>query len=54
MNLQSVVENLLRDTLDTSLPLFIPELILCGTIVAMLLFRLFARRGGNVPFFLVP
>lgn len=52
MNLQSIVDNLVSDTVNASLPLFIPELILCGTIVLMLLFRVFTSRGGSVPFWL--
>jgi NADH-quinone oxidoreductase subunit N len=52
MNLQSIVDNLIQDTLQTSLPLFVPELILCGTIVLMLLFRVFTLRGSAIPFWL--
>lgn len=41
MNFHSLVDSLLTDTLEISLPLFRPELILCGTIVVMLLVRVF-------------
>ncbi len=50
MNLQSLFDSLLSDTLETSLPLFRPELVLCGTIVLMLLVRLF-RGDEKAPFF---
>ena len=46
MNFHTLIENLLTDTLDVSLPLFGPELILCATIVLMLLVRVF--RGGEL------
>ena len=39
MNLSSIVDNLITDTLETSLPLFWPELILCACIVLMLLLK---------------
>ncbi len=45
MNLQTLIDSLLSDTLQTSLPLFQPELALCGTIVLLLLVRVF--RGGE-------
>lgn len=38
--MQSIVENLVYDTLAVSLPLYWPELILCVTIVALLLARM--------------
>lgn len=40
MNLNTLTQSLIDDTL-ASLPLFLPELILCGTILVMLLARLF-------------
>ena len=40
MNLQFVVDNLVSNTLDTSLPLFKPELVLCATIVVLLVTRI--------------
>lgn len=40
MNLSNVVDNLISDTLETSLPHFKPELVLCACIVVMLLFRI--------------
>jgi len=39
VNLTTLVNDLLSDTLETSLPLFRPELALCGTIVLLLLVR---------------
>ncbi len=41
MSFQALVDNLLSDTLQVSLPLFRPELAICATIVVMLLVRLF-------------
>ena len=52
MNLPSIVDTLLSDTLVTSLPLFRPELALCATIVLMLLVRVF-RGGQHIPSFLL-
>jgi NADH-quinone oxidoreductase subunit N len=52
VNLQSIVDNLLNDTLQVSLPLFRPELALCATIVAMLLVRVF-RWGEKIDPFLI-
>lgn len=52
MNLPSIVDKLLSDTLETSLPLFRPELVLCATIVLMLLVRVF-RGGQYLPSFLI-
>ncbi|MGI9457640.1 MAG: NADH-quinone oxidoreductase subunit N [Aeoliella sp.] len=46
MTFQSLVDNLVYDTLDVSLPLYWPEMVLCATIVILLLARLvkgFAR-----------
>ena len=43
MALETLVNNLSNDTFTISLPLFKPELILCGTIVVLLLARLFAE-----------
>ncbi len=49
---QSLVDNLIADTLDVSLPLFRPELVICATIIVMLLVRLF-RLGEKIdPFWL--
>jgi len=44
VNLHENIEVLLHDTLDVSIPLFAPELILCATIVLMLLIRVFNLR----------
>ncbi len=52
MSLQEFINNLLGDTLDTSLPLFRPELVICGTIVVMLLVRLFRWTAWLHPFWL--
>jgi NADH-quinone oxidoreductase subunit N len=40
MNFETLLDALIRDTTGKSLFLFAPELTLCGTIVALLLFRL--------------
>jgi len=47
MSFQTLVNNLITDTSDVSLPLFRPELIICATIVVMLLVRLF-RVGEKI------
>jgi NADH-quinone oxidoreductase subunit N len=52
MPLSSLVDNLIRDTVETSLPLFRPELAICATIVALLFVRLF-RVGGKIDPFLL-
>lgn len=52
MNLQTLVENLLSDTLKVSLPHFKPELVLCATIVLMLFARVF-RLGEKIDMFWV-
>lgn len=52
MNLHTLVDTLLTDTLETSLPLFRPELVLCVTIVLMLLVRIFPG-GSRVPSFVL-
>jgi NADH-quinone oxidoreductase subunit N len=52
VNLPSIVDKLLSDTLETSLPLFRPELVLCATIVLMLLVRVF-HGGQYLPSFLI-
>lgn len=41
MSFQALVDHLLSDTLQVSLPLFRPELVICATIVLMLLVRVF-------------
>jgi len=46
MSFEALVNHLTNDTLQVSLPLFRPELILCATIVVMLLVRVF--RFGNL------
>ena len=52
MNLQFLIDELLKDTLEGSLPLFQPELALCATIVLLLLVRVF-RGGERIPSFLL-
>ena len=52
MNLQILIDSLLSDTLEISLPLFLPELALCATIVLLLLVRVF-RGGEHIPSFLL-
>ena len=42
MNFDSILNALIEETTNTSLPLFSSELVLCGTIVLMLLVRLFS------------
>lgn len=51
MSLHSLVENLMSDTLRVSLPRFVPELIICATIVVMLLVRIFRFSERIDPFF---
>jgi len=52
VNFHSLVDSLLSDTLEISLPLFRPELALCATIVLLLLVRVFPG-GQRVPSFLL-
>ena len=52
MNLHTLVDSLLSDTLQLSLPLFRPELALCATIVLMLLLRVIPG-GSKIPSFLL-
>ncbi len=52
MNLTTLIDSLLSDTLQVSLPLFRPELALCGTIVLMLLVRVI-KGGQHVPPFML-
>jgi NADH-quinone oxidoreductase subunit N len=47
---QSLVDNLISDTLQVSLPLFRPELAICATIVVMLLVRVFNFGAKFDPF----
>jgi len=49
-NFHTLVDSLLSDTLQVSLPLFWPELVLCATIVLLLLVRVF-RGGEHIPSF---
>ncbi len=52
VTLQQTVDSLLDDTLRDSLPFFKPELAICGTIVVMLLVRVF-KGGEYIPSFLL-
>ena len=52
MTFQSLINNLTNDTLQISLPLFRPELIICATIVVMLLVRVFSLGYKLDPFWL--
>jgi NADH-quinone oxidoreductase subunit N len=52
VSLPQLVENLLFDTVQISIPLFCPELIICATIVVMLLVRIF-RVGRRIDPFLL-
>ncbi|HEX2476974.1 MAG TPA: NADH-quinone oxidoreductase subunit N, partial [Lacipirellulaceae bacterium] len=52
MSLPDLVNNMIRDTLDTSVPLFLPELVICGTIVVLLLARLFRFTAWVHPFWI--
>lgn len=53
MTLPSIVENLLSNTVKLSLPLFVPELIVCATIVALLGVRVFRWAEGLLLFLAV-
>lgn len=48
--MQSIVDNLVTDTLSVSLPLYGPELLLCATIVALLAIKLFDKLAWVDPF----
>lgn len=50
--MQSIVDNLVSDTLAVSLPLYWPELILCATIVLLLVVKLFDRLSWFDPYYL--
>jgi NADH-quinone oxidoreductase subunit N len=50
VTLQSLTDSLIRDTLDLSLPLFRPELVLSGSIVVLLLARVFPLLDRIPPF----
>ena len=52
MSFQSLVDNLLSDTLQVSLPMFRPELVICATIVVMLFVRVFNWGAKIDPFWL--
>jgi NADH-quinone oxidoreductase subunit N len=50
VNLQSLIDNLVSDTVARSLPLFRPELVLCGAIVVLLLAKVFPLVDRIPPF----
>jgi NADH-quinone oxidoreductase subunit N len=52
VSLQDLVKNVLDDTLTISVPLFWPELVICGTIVVLLLVRLFRWTAWIHPFWI--
>ena len=52
VNFHTLVDSLLSDTLQVSLPLFRPELVLCVTIVLLLFVRIF-RGGEYIPSFVL-
>ncbi|MEO2045199.1 MAG: NADH-quinone oxidoreductase subunit N [Pirellulales bacterium] len=52
MNLQFLIDSLVTDTLETSLPRYGPELILCASMVGMLLMRI-VRLSEKIPPFLM-
>ncbi|MEM9352409.1 MAG: NADH-quinone oxidoreductase subunit N [Planctomycetota bacterium] len=52
MNLETLTNTLVTDTVDVSLPLFRPELILCGTIVVLLLLRILRISPALPPFWM--
>ena len=52
MSLPDLVNNVIRDTLDTSVPLFLPELVICATIVLLLVARLFRFTAWLHPFWI--
>lgn len=52
MNFQSIVDNLVSDTLAVSLPLYWPELALCATIVVLLLAQLLPALRRIDPFYI--
>jgi NADH-quinone oxidoreductase subunit N len=52
VNLESLVQELSKNTLEISLPAFRPELIICATIVALLLARIPRFTAWIDPFFI--
>lgn len=52
MNLQILIDTLITDTLDVSLPRYLPELILCASMVVMLLARIVCGPAKNLSFYL--
>jgi NADH-quinone oxidoreductase subunit N len=46
VSFQSLVDNLIGNTVDVSLPLFLPELIVCAVIVVLLFVRVFRWAEG--------
>jgi NADH-quinone oxidoreductase subunit N len=52
VTLQSLVDALMSDTLRVSLPRFVPELIICATVVVMLIAKIFRFSSWINPFWL--
>jgi NADH-quinone oxidoreductase subunit N len=52
VSLPELVDYVIRDTLEKSVPLFLPELVICGTIVVLLLARLFRFTAWIHPFWI--
>ncbi len=50
MTFFELVQNSLRDSLGTSIPVFAPELLLCATIVMLLLGRMFSGGRSNAAY----
>jgi NADH-quinone oxidoreductase subunit N len=50
LNLQTLIDSLISDTVQKSIPLFKPELVLCATIVVLLLARIFPLLDRVPPF----
>jgi NADH-quinone oxidoreductase subunit N len=50
LNLQTLIDSLISDTVQKSLPLFKPELVLCATIVVLLIARVFPLLDRIPPF----
>ncbi len=50
MTFFDLVQSSLQDSLGTSIPVFAPELVLCGTIVAMLLAQMFSSTHSRAAY----
>ena len=47
MSFYDLVQSTLRETVETSVPAFAPELIVCATIVALLVVRMLSTGGSG-------